>query len=68
MEPTNKIDQLEKRILHYQKKMLDLAKDSAKSDSRYGNEYDNEQIRVYQSLVIDLKKEIVALKRRQVSD
>jgi len=62
------IKSLEAKIAVYQKKMLVLAKDASKADSRYGNEYDNEQIRVYQSLVTQLKKEIITLKRRPVGD
>ena len=61
----NKINRLEIEVEKYKKKLLQMQKNWSvtKEGSRYGDEYLEVQIKVYQSIINDLDREIRDLKR-----
>ncbi len=64
MDLKQKISELETKVATYQAKLSEMAKQSVDSGGRYGDEYLDEQIRVYQTMIAMLKKEILVLKRK----
>lgn len=64
MESSQKVKELEGKLARYQAKLAEMAKQSPDSGGRYGDEYLDEQIRVSQTMIAILKKEILDLKRK----
>lgn len=64
MDAKTKVIELEKKIAHYQAKLDEMARQSPNSGGRYGDEYLIEQIKVHQTMIALLKKEIIDLKRQ----
>lgn len=61
----DQLDRLETELKNYQLKLSQLQHDwsISKEGSRYGNEYLETQIKVYQDMILQLKNEIFKLKK-----
>lgn len=66
MEET-KLEKLEAELKKYQSKLKQMETDWAatKGGSRYGDEYLETQVKVYQSMIMAVKKEIIELRRKK---
>ncbi len=62
-----KINRLEKRLKEYQKKHQKLLKADKAAGSRYGDEYRDIQLRVLESAMVQIKLELVGLKKKNVA-
>ncbi|HAP37418.1 hypothetical protein A2574_04010 [Candidatus Shapirobacteria bacterium RIFOXYD1_FULL_38_32] len=62
-----KLKNLEKELDLYRKKLTQMQKDwsASRGGSRYGDEYLEMQIKVYQDMIISVKKEIFELRRKK---
>lgn len=63
----SKFCQLEEELKKYEAKILQLQKDFAatRSGSAYGSEYLEVQVKVYQDMIIQTKREILKLKNHK---
>lgn len=63
----NKITRLEIELKKYQEKLVEMVQSwsATKGGSRYGDEYLETQIKVYQSMIAEVKKELLELKRNK---
>ena len=61
----NKTEKLEAELAKYQVRMDEMVKNwsATKGGSRYGDEYLETQIKVYQSMIAEIKMELYKLKR-----
>lgn len=64
----DKLRSLERELLKYKKKLSQMQKDwsATRAGSCYGNEYLEVQIKVYQSMIMDIQKEILEQKKLKV--
>ncbi|MBU1130160.1 hypothetical protein KKE45_02455 [Patescibacteria group bacterium] len=62
----DKLQRLKKELKKYQSKLTQMQKDWAKSKvgSRYGDEYLETQIKVYNSMIQQIQQEILNLKQK----
>ncbi len=63
-----KLEELEIELEKYQKKLRQLETDwsASRGGSRYGDEYLETQVKVYQAMIVDVNKEIHKLSRKSV--
>jgi DNA-binding protein YbaB len=61
----NKLERLEKELQKYRKKLSEMQKSwsETRAGSRYGDEYLELQIKVYQSMIDELGAEIYRIKK-----
>lgn len=60
-----KIEELEEKLRKYQKKYQKLLKADKAASARYGDEFRDIQLRVLESTMAEVKKEIDSLKRKE---
>jgi hypothetical protein len=58
-----KLEELEGKLKRYQKKYSRLLKADKAASSRYGDEFRDIQLRVIESMITEIRKEIILLKR-----
>jgi hypothetical protein len=67
MENEGKLKKLEAELEKYQKKLRQMQSDwsATKGGSRYGDEYLETQVKVYQEMILGVKKEILRMKKKE---
>ncbi len=60
-----KLEKLKGRLKRYQKRYQKLQKQDKAASSRYGNEFRDAQMRVVESVIVEVKREIVKLKKKK---
>lgn len=58
-----KLEKLEKKLRRYQKRYQKLLKADKAASARYGDEFREAQLRVLETAIGEIKKEIVSLKK-----
>lgn len=66
MEKSEKIEKLELELEKYKKKLGEMQKSwsETKGGSRYGDEYLEVQCKVYTDMIVQIKEEILKLKKK----
>ncbi|HUV42802.1 MAG TPA: hypothetical protein VMY36_02735 [Patescibacteria group bacterium] len=60
----NQLEELEQKLGKYQEEYSRLQKSDKVASARYGNEFRDLQMRVLESMIVEIKKEIVKLKSK----
>ena len=60
-----KREELERKLKRYQERYQKLQKHDKGPSSRYGDEFREAQMRVLESMIVEIKQEIVKLKKKK---
>lgn len=60
-----KLEELERKLKRYQERYQRLQKQDKAASARYGNEFRDAQMRVLESMIVEIKQEIVKLKKKK---
>ena len=60
-----KINDLEKKLKRYQRRYQKLLKTDKAASSRYGDEFRDAQLRVLESIIVEIKNETTKLKKKR---